>query len=531
MTFDSDYVVGAEANRPAEAEPLHLVGGRVVSLRFIRMVLRRQRRLWLGLAVLGLVVGAGFHLVVPVKYSATTTLYLAAPSGTDLTVASANNLAMLQTAAVGQRALRLLGEHGLTSSQLLGKVPGTAVSDNVLTIDISGPSPQEAVRRVDAVAQAFLAFRAEQDNAQNAAIVAAANDQITKLEAQIDTLTTQIDALGTQAQSQQVTNLIAERSADTAEVTNLRQSIQSDDLDELSVSNGSKVITPGMPVDTSKKKILVLDGLSGLAAGLGVGLMGVAIGAVLSDRLRRREDIAAVLGAPVRVSVGPVGRRWRFFRRSARAMVSAPEPALETLVQYLGDRLAASGPKPTELVVAVDDVDVPAAAMGLLAASLSAAGRRVVLVDASAGRVLARAFGEAQVGSQTVRVGEAPSMRLLVPPRPWEPDQGQDGWEYDVAEVAMADAVLVVATVDAAVGAWHLRAWAADAVVTVTAGRSTGQQIDAVVELLEAADVAVSSAVLLGADDDDESVGLPEPGASVFGRRLGPVHSDIAMLT
>jgi hypothetical protein len=49
-----------------------------------------------------------------------------------------------------------------------------------------------------------------------------------------------------------------------------------------------------------------------------------------------------------------------------------------------------------------------------------------------------------------------------------------------------------------------------------------------VAELLEVADVSVSSVVLLGADASDDSVGIPEPefGASDSGRRLGLVPAS-----
>lgn len=520
MTLDPAFSLDAEADPFVESEPMHLVGGRIVSLRFIRMALRRRRRLWVSLAVLGLLIGVGYHLVVPVKYWATTTLYLAAPPGTNLTVASANNLAMLGTDAVGQRAIALLGEHDITPSELLGKAPGVAVSDNVLNITISGTSPEEAVRRTNAVAKSYLAFRAAQDNAQNQAIVTAANVQIAKLQAEIDALTTQIDAAGTQ-------NLIAERAAYTIQVTDLRQEIATEDLDMLSVSRGSKVISPATLVHTSKKKVLALDGLSGLGAGLSLGLLIVVLEAVLSDRLRRREDIAALLGAPVQVSIGRVGRRRFFIRRPLRAMISDPDPGVQILVQYLRERLAFGGSKMTELVVAVDDVTVPAAAMASLARILSSSGDRVVLVDATVHRELANALGVVQVGSQSVRMAGDSMVTLLVPPRPWESDDAS-GWEYDVAGLAKADAVLVVATIDPAVGAWHLRKWAADAVVTVSSGRSTGHRISAIAEMLEAADVTLSTVVLLGADEDDESVGLPEAGTSVPGRRLGSIRSAVA---
>ncbi len=57
--------LGDSAVDPA-ASPL--VTGRMVSLRFLTSALRRRRRLWLGLALLGLIIGIGFHVAVPPQY-------------------------------------------------------------------------------------------------------------------------------------------------------------------------------------------------------------------------------------------------------------------------------------------------------------------------------------------------------------------------------------------------------------------------------------------------------------------------------
>lgn len=529
MTFDPDPLVDGEAG-PDGVGPSRGAAGHMVSLRFLRTALRRRRWLWTGLAVVGLVAGLGYHVVVPVKYSATATLFLASPPGTDQTVASANNLAMLDTAAVGRRAVDQLHEPGLTPSTLLGKAPGTAVSDDVLAITTSGPDSAEAVRRANAVADAYLAFRAQQYESQNDAVVQAAGQQIHRLEAQITTLTTQIDALGTGAQSQQATALATERSALTSQVTGLRQSVQSDDFDTLSVTKGSRVITGATPAETSKKKVFLLDGLTGLVVGLALGLGIVLVPAILSDRLRRREDVAAVLGVPVAVSVGRIGRRrprptplWILHQ------LASPDARLRTVVRYLGARLAHGRPRPAELVVAVDDAAAPAAAVLALACQEARAGRTVALVDATSSRPLAQALGRTSPGVHRVEMANGPTMALYVAPLPWASGAASmDGEE--LAALADADAVLVLATVDTAVGCWHLRAWSTEAVVTVTVGRSTAQRMDAVAELLQAAGVTVVSAVLLGADADDESVGLPDPWASAFRRRMGLVEPDAALL-
>ncbi len=529
MTFELDSIDEGPSEPTIESEPTRMTTGRMISLHFITTALRRRRRLWLGLALLGLVLGTAYHVVVPPRYAAKATVYLAHPPNTDPAVGSANDVAMLQTGAVAQRAIALLGEPGLTSSELLGKAPATAVSDNVLTLTVSGPSAKEAVRRVNALTTAYLEFRTQRYDAQNQSVVKAINQQITKLQSQLNVLTGQINALVPGSQGQELTTLIGQQTTMSAQVTTLQQSVQQDNLDTLSVSKGSTVLTAGTAAHLSLARLLALDGLTGLVAGLAAGLFIVTVQAVLSDRLRRREDIAAVLGVPVDVSIGPLRRRFRS-RPTVAAMAAAPPATMQPLVQYLYDRLEAGGPRPTELLVALDDLDVPAGAMAALAARLSSSGKQVGLVDATDRRVLGRALGLTEAGTRKARIGSAPEVTLVVLPRPWEPDLGERG-DFAQGDLADLDAVLVVATCDLAHGAWHLQRWGTDAVLAVSAGASTAQRINAVAELLDAAQVPVSSAVLLETDADDDSVGLPEPGAAGFGRRLGVVPTARAVVT
>lgn len=522
--FDSD--LGDETS--ADATTSVQVSGRLVSLAFIRSVLRRSRRLWLALAALGLLIGLGYHLVVPLQYSATATLYLAHPSGGDDTVESANDVAMVDTAAVGQGAIQILGEHDLTPAKLLGKVPAVSVSGNVLNITISGPTPQEAVRRANAVASAYLTFRAEQYGAQNDAVVNAANAQIAKLQQQINQLTDEINAAGANTQNQATSNLIDQRSNLSTQVSSLQGSIQEDQLANLSVAKGSRVITAATALKTSKAKVLLLDGLTGLGAGLGVGLILVVLWGVLSDRLRRREDVAAVLGVPVDVSVGRLGRR-RLSPPSVHSLVQRNPAGLRVLAKYLGQELRQNGRTGTVMVVAADDPRVPAAAAGRLGAELAADGKDVVLVDLTAGQVLGMAVSRRRAGAHQVTLA-GQEVTLVLPPPAWElEDDGGRGASAAVLE--RADAVIVLATVDAAYGAWQLQHWAPEAIVAVTAGLCRLDHLRATSELLEAADVWLSSAVLMGADADDQTVGLPAPGGAALGRRIHPARPTGVMAT
>ena len=78
--------------------------GPVIRPRTLWAAIRRRWRTSSSAAV-GLLVGAGLHLVIPRKYSATSDLYLAIPSGSNPSEVMANNVALLQTDAVAKQAI------------------------------------------------------------------------------------------------------------------------------------------------------------------------------------------------------------------------------------------------------------------------------------------------------------------------------------------------------------------------------------------------------------------------------------------
>jgi len=200
-TTEPEAIV-APSNPSSESQPPVVLVGRLVSLRFVLGTLRRRRKIWLSCAALGLVVGLGYHLVVPRSYNAYATLYLAQAPGTDPAAGIANDMALLQTTAVGQRAADLLGERSLNPSTLLGKVPGVVESDNVLTLTVAGPTQAEAERRANALARAFLGFRSVRIQQQTASANKALENQISSLQQQIGQLSATINGLNSSSHGQ-----------------------------------------------------------------------------------------------------------------------------------------------------------------------------------------------------------------------------------------------------------------------------------------------------------------------------------------
>jgi hypothetical protein len=491
----------------SEAQPPVVLVGRLVSLRFVLGALRRRRKIWLSLAALGFMVGLGYHLVVPRSYSAHATLYLAQAPGTDPAAGMANDIALLQTPVVGHLAADLLGEQSLSPSELQGKAPGVALSDNVLILNVAGPSKGEAVRRANALAAAFLKFRSERLQQETASTNAALESQISSLEQQISKLSASIDGAASSSQ----TTLVGEQSSDTSELASLEQTVQQNQIASIGVTRGSSVVTPGTLVPASSAKLFGLDGMGGLIGGLVVGVVFVAAQAVLSDRIRRRDELASLLGAPVELSLArvriPRRRRERWIRRSALK----PQGELSAFAGYLRRRGVRQGGRKTLLVVAMDDLTVPAAALAILAERLADEGESVLVADLTDEGLLARTIEGLWVDrpSRPDRPGlqvftpSSDDMNVLVEP-PW--DVTADG----------VNAVLVLTRVDPGRGAWHLR-WAKQAVVSVTAGCSSAQRVSSTAVLLRAAGITIRSGVLIGADAEDESIGLLQPESPLVG--------------
>jgi hypothetical protein len=96
----------------------------------------------------------------------------------------------------------------------------------------------------------------------------------------------------------------------------------------------------------------------------------------------------------------------------------------------------------------------------------------------------------------------------LVGPIPSSHVESADVSPELAAACASADVLLTLATLDPASGGDYLSTWATDAVAVVTAGKSSSVRIHAVGELVRHAGMRLVSAVLIGADKGDESLGL-----------------------
>lgn len=495
----------------------------LTSLGFIRGVLRRTRWVWRAIAVAGMLVGIVVAVKFPPAYQASTSILLTPQSSPGEASGGPilNEQAIAESRAVATLAAQKLGLKQSVSS-FLASYTVTQVTDRLLVITVGAHSGSDAVLRARTLATVYLQFRANMaQTAQNLVLrsldqqVAQAQQDLKALGAQISQVTAQPSSPAQRAKLKSLQNhQTQESNALTILEEGNDQTRVSTRITTTGVIQDSKVLDSASLIPPhSRLKRLIEYALLGLIAGL-VLSMGIAIvGALISDRLRRRDDVARALDAPVEVGVGPV----RLNRlRGARGLAAARNPNVRRIVSYLNSALPSVPRGPASLaVVAVDDVDVPAVCLAALAISCARRGLQVVVADLCDGAPAAKLLGVTGPGVQRAGVDGA-QLAVIIP----DPDDVVTIGPFDhqmglmraaepvVSACTSADLLLTLARLDPSLGGEHLSGWARNAVAMVTAGQSSAARIHAVSEMVRLAGVPLTAGVLVGADKTDESLGV-----------------------
>lgn len=536
QTFDDDPDDGIAGPRPF-----------LVSLHFLRAALIRRWRLCVSLGCTGMVVALAWTVLVPPPSEATASLYLAHESDADPGAAMATDVALLSTRSVAQSVIDDLGLD-MTVEDFQSSLTANAVTSQVLTVTVTAPDDAAASARTDSLTSNFLDFRSEQIRSQSAALIDSYRQRISDLRDEADTLADDdssaqngtSDELDESDDPSTTPGSLTQRSRVSDEIDELAQSIATVSLDADSVARASHVVDSTRVVPQSRLRRSVLGALSGLVAGLGVGVGYVLFTALTSDRLRRRGEVAVALGAPVRFGVGPVRhRRWWAPWRPRIGLVRDRD--LEILVNGLSEALGLCAGRPARLVVAaLGPVEAAEQAVSAFALRLAKPGTKVTVVDLSDSGRMSEVLGTVE---GTARLTTAPSEGASVEARDADANglgiqgpsatsaptiirpaglpslaRGPAGDPADVDDESegdsfrrrwnAADVVLVLAEIDPAIGCDHLKTWADDAVVLVTAGRSNAEQLQTTADLLRAARLNLRFAIVSNTDRTDDTFGV-----------------------
>ncbi|WP_354637392.1 Wzz/FepE/Etk N-terminal domain-containing protein [Kitasatospora camelliae] len=304
----------------------------LLDLQSLVVAVRRRRRLWGSLALLGLLLGAAVAVLRPPPPTAVTEVLVAhqADQPNDPGTLIRTDVALLHTTAIAGKALQSLGSSE-DPEDFLRDYGGTGLTNNVLQIQVTAPSDAEAVARAGALADAFVADHVRRIKEAADAQAKALLDQRDRLREELARVNQEIG--GGQQQSgpkasANLESLFASRAELTARITDFGQRAAEASVGTPQLVAGTQIVDAPRAVKQSLPRTAATDAAIGLVLGLVLGIAVAAVGAVVADRPVLRREIAANLGASViaelrRVPRRPAGRWQRRRTRAARTRLTA----------------------------------------------------------------------------------------------------------------------------------------------------------------------------------------------------------------
>ena len=398
------------------------------------------------------------------------------------------------------------------------------VTDSVLMLNVGAPSSADAMQRVSALADAFLAYRAQYAQTQEQDLFAQLDQQYNAAEQSLKPLETQVSQFPstglTPTQKAQFDNLETQEGQQKQIIQYVTSSRSAAKTDTNNMVKGSFVLDAATALPRSHIKGVALYVAGGLFGGIAVGMVGVLIAALMSTRLRRRDDVAAAMGAPVRLSVGPLRTR-RLRLTLPRRAASGGLTCGESSPTCAGRCPGVPGARPASRSWPWTMRRPPRRPLRRWPLSYASENKQVVVADLSSDADLARLLGVRDPGLHKVSQNGASFLAVLpeqgdVAPAgpvpfgasPAVPAPADDAL---ITACSSADLLLILAALDPALGGDYLGTWATNAVAVVTAGQASAERIHGVAEMIRLAGINLDSVVLIGADKSDESLGVIDP--------------------
>ncbi|MFI8420807.1 Wzz/FepE/Etk N-terminal domain-containing protein [Streptomyces sp. NPDC085479] len=389
---------------PPTAAPL-------LDLHTLVVAVRRRRRLWGSVALLGLVGGAGTAVLLPPAPTAVTKVLVAHQEDqpTDPGTLIRTDVALLHTTRIAGRALEALGSPE-KPEDFMKEYEGRGLTNNLLQIEATGDGDAEAVARVRALADAFVADHVRRLREASEAEARTLLDQRERLRSELAEVNRAIgddppeSGPGASADRE---SLFARRAELTSQITEFGQRAAEARIGTPQLVAGTQIVDAPRPVRYSLPATAATNAGIGLALGLALGLAAAAVGTVVADRPVLRRDVAAHLGASV-IAELPRRSGWLWRRRRVRA-------ARTRLVVSLARTVRGSAEPVSLLELGCARA---AGALALDLASALSAERPVVVVDGLPDARLAgrrpRPGDPEVVGAERATTGSRHELRLGV---------------------------------------------------------------------------------------------------------------------
>ncbi|MFI6091298.1 Wzz/FepE/Etk N-terminal domain-containing protein [Streptomyces sp. NPDC051218] len=308
------------ASEPSTAAPL-------LNLQALVVAVRRRRRLWCSLALLGLLFGAAVAVLRPPPPAAVAKVLVAhqedQPNDTGTLIRT--DVEVLQTTRIADKALKSL-KSPVKPADFMRDYRGTGVTNNLLQIDVTGDSDAQAVARAKALADAFVADHVKRMQDAAKAEAKALRDQRDRMRTELAQVNESIGGRTPSSDpesSASMESLFARRAELTSRIADFDQRAEEARMGTPRIISGTQIVDAPRAVRHSLPLAAATNSAIGLVLGLVIGLAVAAVGSVVADRPVLRREIAANLGASViaelrRVPRRPVALRQRRRTRAAR---------------------------------------------------------------------------------------------------------------------------------------------------------------------------------------------------------------------
>lgn len=325
---------------------------------------------------------------------------------------------VLRSPEVARRAADQLGFRAQASGRPLGQT-------DVVVVSATSPDPRRAAKVANAFAAAYVEFRRDQEVEDLAASVSGLQAKIDEIQAQIDSAAPRAAPTTMAKPAAGAAKTTSTTTIDSAERQSLisQQAAFKQQLDQLAVSQsirtgGAQVVARAVVPTTPVSPTPVRNAVLALVVGLMFGVAGAFVIDHLDDTVKTREDVERVSrGWPV-LALIPAVKGWRNEERTRvvadedpKAPAAEAYRSLRTSINFMGiDRTLQ-----TIQVTSSNPGEGKTSTVANLAVTLSAAGKRVVIVDCDLRRPrIHKFFGLSNsVGFTDVVLGEVPLSAAL----------------------------------------------------------------------------------------------------------------------
>jgi capsular polysaccharide biosynthesis protein len=351
----------------------------LLDLQALVVAVRRRRRLWCSLALLGLLVGVAVAVLLPPPPTAVTKVLVAHQEDqpNDPGTLIRTDVALLHTTRIAGEALRSL-KSPEKPEDFMRDYRGTGLTNNLLQIDATGDNDAEAVARAKALADAFVADHVRRIREAADAEAKTLLDQRDRMRGELAEVNKAIGDGAPESEPQasaDMESLFARRAELTSRISDFGRRAAEARIGTSQLIAGTQIVDAPRAVRHSLPGTAATNAAIGLVLGLVLGLAVATVGTVVADRPVLRREIGAHLGASViaelpRRSAGPWRRRRiraageRLTASLARTVRSSTEPvsllelgcarSTSLMALDLARALAAEGP-----VVVVDGLPGP----------------------------------------------------------------------------------------------------------------------------------------------------------------------------